>query len=62
MCGVTALLLFVNTAEGAKVKRLMCPVAKDEGLLEGGSSTSNTSVFHLHPMAEHLGMVMLTDL
>jgi hypothetical protein len=49
MCGVTALLLFVNRAEEAKVERLMCPVAKGEALLEGGSSTSNTSEFHLHP-------------
>jgi len=62
MCGVTALLLFVNRPEEAKVKKLMCPVAKDEALLEGGSSTSDTSVFHLLPMVEHLGMVMLTDL
>lgn len=61
MCGVTALLLFFNRAEEAKVKRLMCPVAKDEGLLEGGSSTSNTSDF-LHPTVERFGIVMLTDL
>jgi hypothetical protein len=62
MCGVTALLLFVNRAEEARVKRLMCPVAKDEALLEGGSSTSNTNAFHFHPTVEHFGIVMLTDL
>ena len=55
-------LSFVNRAEEAKVKRLMCPVAKDEALLEDGSSMSNMSEFHLHPTAEHFGIVMLTDL
>jgi hypothetical protein len=40
----------------------MCPVAKDKVLVEGGSSTSNTSVYHLHIMVEHLGIVMLTGL
>jgi hypothetical protein len=39
----------------------MCPVAKDEALLEGGGTTSNTSEFHLHTTVEHFGMVMLTD-
>jgi hypothetical protein len=47
MCGVTALLLFVNRAEEARVKRLMCPVVKDEALLEAAPQTPVYFVFIL---------------
>jgi hypothetical protein len=31
----------------------MCLLAKDAAMLEGGTSTSSASVFHLHCMVEH---------